>query len=98
MVSDKDKRVVAQAAVRAALGILKNSERGREVLEDLRPLLNGPLSGLDYDGWEAIDTLLLLYRGAWTGSVLEQVNADVPAAVCVKAAPGPADVVRPGRE
>lgn len=58
------RRAQDEATIRQAAGVLNRSQRGREVLRDLRNFLAGPAAALDEQGQTAVQMLLVF---AWCG-------------------------------
>lgn len=53
---------------------LTRSERGRDVADALHAFLDGRISHLDGEGWEAVLDLLRCYRDGVPGTVLELLD------------------------
>jgi hypothetical protein len=60
----------ARELARLSVARLTRSERGRSVAKGLFVLLDGPIAGLDSEGWAEVLWLCEMYRGAWTGTAL----------------------------
>jgi hypothetical protein len=64
--------------IRVAAAVLRSTERGRQVLLDLHNLLVGELSGIDGNAFDAVFTLISMYRHGFAGSVLKSIAPRYP--------------------
>ena len=63
-----------RAGIKAAVRILNRSETGRATRKQLKAFLDGRISNLDMEGWEAVLGLLTVYNNGFPGSVLEALE------------------------
>jgi hypothetical protein len=66
----------SDAKIRASIAALQGHERGRQVLIDLGRLLNGPATGLDCNGHEAVVTLITEFAKGRRGFLASSQDRD----------------------